>query len=77
MKEILVESLLAAKTEGGMRLPNNDLCGNAATDAAKTLANNWMFAIRDGESISHLANDVDEVVSLLLTWKKAVLNTFA
>ena len=77
MKVILVENLLAAKTEDGIGLPNSDLCGITATDAAKTLANNWMYAIRDGESISHLVNDVDEVVSLLLTWKKAVLNTFA
>ena len=76
MKKITVEDLLKARDEDGLGLLNIDLIDHAATDAAKVLAVNWVDAVRDGVDVPHLTNDVDEVVSLLLTWKRAVLNTF-
>ena len=49
-----------------------DLQRMAAFDAAETLAQNWEDAQACGESLESLVNDVDEVISHLLAWKRDV-----
>lgn len=52
---------------------HGNLYGYAAADAAKCLVTNWKAALGDGANLTDLVEDVNETISRLDDFRRAVL----
>jgi hypothetical protein len=53
-------------------MSGEDLSHYAAKDAATVLTQNWRDAIADGQTLSSMLGDVDDVINILVAFKAAL-----
>jgi hypothetical protein len=59
------------------QLSPTDLAGYARQKAMEVVLDNWQAALRDGEALSELVKDLDDLVADVRTFKTAVEERFA
>jgi hypothetical protein len=72
--EDLAKTLLLAPNleDDEPALDTGDLAGYAAEAAAKVLVENWTQALRDGNTMANLVEDIERTVDVWLTWKAGI-----